>query len=89
MSSVSIFIIRLCNPCGRSCTEAANLFNTQIVCTTHNLETVEAAYTKFFNKGVINDFQYVRLEKIDDHVKGILYDPVSLRLAIEKRFEVR
>jgi len=68
---------------------AVKLFQTQIICTTHSLETVEAANIKFFDKGVIDDFQYVRLEKIDDHVKCILYDPDSLRLAIEKRFEVR
>lgn len=69
--------------------EAAKLFQTQVMCTTHSFEMVEAAYTKFFNKGVIDKFQYVRLEKNVDHIKGILYDPNSLRLAIEKHFEVR
>lgn len=69
--------------------EAAKLFQTQIICTTHSLEAVEAAYTEFSNRGVIDDFQYVRLERTGDHVKGVSYDPDSLRLAIEKRFEVR
>jgi hypothetical protein len=68
---------------------AANLFQTQVICTTHSLETVEAAYLKFTQQQVINNFQYIRLEKTNDHVEGVSYDPESLRLAIEKRFEVR
>jgi hypothetical protein len=69
--------------------KAANLFQTQVICTTHSLETVESAYLKFTQQQVTNDFQYIRLEKTNDHVEGVQYDPESLRLAIEKRFEVR
>jgi hypothetical protein len=70
--------------------KASKLFGTQIICNTHSFEIVEAAYSNFVNKGVINDFQYVRLEKTKgDQVKGIVYDKESLPLAIENRFEVR
>jgi hypothetical protein len=70
--------------------EASKLFHTQIICNTHSFEIVEAAYSQFAEKGVMDDFQYIRLEKTkDDHVKGITYDKNSLPLAIENRFEVR
>jgi AAA15 family ATPase/GTPase len=68
---------------------AARLFNTQVVATTHSFELVEAAHRAFSEEAHYEDFQYVRLDRINGKVIPVYYDKEQLESAVSKGFEVR
>lgn len=69
--------------------QAAKRFDTQLICTTHSFEAIEAAYRAFRDTPSFDDFGYIRLERVNDEVKPIPYDRDSLSFAIENHNEVR
>ena len=69
--------------------QASEIFQTQIICNTHSFEIVESAYDKYIDKGVVDDFQYIRLDKKGDRVSPVIYDKEALKIAIDQHHEVR
>ena len=68
--------------------EAAKIFNTQIIATTHSRECIVAAHEALSKSGKYN-FLLHRLDKINEDIKITTYDRESLEAAIEAGFEVR
>jgi hypothetical protein len=67
---------------------AADLFNTQVIATTHSLECVSAAYEAFSVRRSY-DLTLHRLDRTDGMVRAIAYDRESLEGALSIPMEVR
>jgi hypothetical protein len=67
---------------------AADLFNTQVIATTHSLECVSAAYEAFSMRRSY-DLTLHRLDRMDGMVRAIAYDRESLEGALSIPMEVR
>jgi hypothetical protein len=67
---------------------AADLFNTQVIATTHSLECVSAAYEAFSMRQSY-DLTLHRLDRMDGIVRAIAYDRESLEGALSIPMEVR
>jgi len=67
---------------------AADLFNTQVVATTHSLECVTAAYEAFSARKSF-DLTLHHMDRADGAVRAIAYDQESLEGALSVPMEVR
>jgi hypothetical protein len=67
---------------------AADLFNTQVIATTHSLECVTAAYEAFSMRKSF-DLTLHHLDRTDGAVRAIAYDQESLEGALSIPMEVR
>lgn len=67
---------------------AADLFNTQVIATTHSLECVTAAYEAFSARRFF-DLTLHHLDRTDGLVRAIAYDQESLEGALSIPLEVR
>lgn len=67
---------------------AADLFNTQVIATTHSLECVAAAYEAFSTRKSF-DLTLHHLDRTDGPVRAIAYDQESLEGALSIPTEVR
>lgn len=67
---------------------AAELFNTQVVATTHSLECIIAAYQAFRNRMPF-DLTLHRLDRTDGETRAIAYDEESMEGALSIPMEVR
>lgn len=74
----------------KAISKAANLFNTQVIATTHSMEMIRAAQQAFANTGE-DDFRYYRLDR--DAETGIplavKYTQKTMDAAMEMGYEVR
>jgi len=68
---------------------AAEMFNTQIFATTHSFETITAAHKVFSEKGNCENFQYFRLDKVENRIQPVYYDKEQLETAVNRGFEIR
>jgi hypothetical protein len=68
--------------------QAADLFNTQVIATTHSLECISAAYEAFTMRGSY-DLTLHRLDRIKGKIRDIAYDRESLEGALSIPTEVR
>jgi len=68
--------------------EAATLFNTQVIATTHSYECISAA-SKVFKKGRLGQFSVHRLERSGELTRSVDFDEKSLSAAIDSAYEVR
>jgi predicted ATP-binding protein involved in virulence len=69
--------------------KAAQVFNTQVIATTHSFEIIRAAHLSFSDKGEYDRFGYIRLEKTGEKTEAIRMDREPLQLAVDRGFEVR
>jgi len=67
---------------------AAELFNTQVVATTHSLECIIAAYQAFRNRTPF-DLTLHRLDRTNGETRAIAYDEESIEGALSIPLEVR
>jgi AAA15 family ATPase/GTPase len=67
---------------------AAELFNTQVVATTHSLECIIAAYQAFRNRTPF-DLTLHRLDRTNGETRAIAYDEESMEGALSIPMEVR
>jgi AAA15 family ATPase/GTPase len=68
--------------------EAAREFNVQIFATTHSLECIAAAH-EAFSKSKNYDFKLIRLERVDEAIRAVIYDQNTLGIAMSSELEVR
>jgi len=68
--------------------KASNMFNCQIIATTHSLDTIKA-----FNNTIKNnnqsDFSYIRLGKKDDIIKPHIFNAETLDYSLSSELEIR
>ena len=68
--------------------KASNMFDSQIIATTHSLDTIKA-----FNNTIKNnnpsDFSYIRLGKKDDVIKPHIFDAETLDYSLSSELEIR
>lgn len=67
---------------------AAREYNTQVFATTHSFECITSAHNAFKETGT-DDFNLIRLEKIDGKIEAISYNQKTLDAAIDIGIEVR
>jgi AAA15 family ATPase/GTPase len=67
---------------------AAELFNTQVVATTHSLECIVAAYQAFRHRTPF-DLTLHRLDRTNGETRAIVYDEESIEGALSVPMEVR
>ncbi len=62
--------------------------DTQLFCTTHSFECIQAAHAAFEESGEY-DFRLHRLERVGEEIRAVTYDRETLDAAIESGLEVR
>jgi len=68
--------------------ELANKYNVQIFATTHSNECLNAFFNSFFAIKN-NDLSVIRLDRINDEIKSVVYNKESLETVIETGWEIR
>jgi AAA15 family ATPase/GTPase len=68
--------------------ELAKKYNIQIFATTHSNECVHSIYEAYENSDS-SDLSVIRLDRIDDEIKTVVYDKESLNTAFETGWEIR
>lgn len=69
--------------------EAAELFNVQVVASTHSFEVIAAAHRAALKRKVYDRFGYIRLEARNGKIEPVHVSQDSLQLAIDEGMEVR
>lgn len=72
----------------RGLIRVAETENVQIVATTHSWECVQAAY-KASNEKNDNSFQYLRLDRVKEHIKCTAVDGPAMEIALTQGWEMR
>jgi AAA15 family ATPase/GTPase len=69
--------------------KACQLYNVQIVATTHSDECIKSFYTAYKDEKLSDGISMVRIDKKDDEHRAVYYNEINIETAIEHEIEVR
>jgi len=68
--------------------EAAEMYDCQIIATTHSYDTINA-FNNVINSNNASNFSYIRLGKSKEGIKSYVFEPDTLNYSLSSKLEVR